>query len=71
MLRAECPECSGTVKLEENITVGDRVICVECSVELEVLSLHPLELDYPLEDDWDDDWDDDDLDEDKLDADNR
>jgi len=56
MFRALCPDCSEVVELKESVRVGDRVICVECGIELEVLSLYPLDLDYVLEDDWDDDW---------------
>jgi lysine biosynthesis protein LysW len=58
MLRVECPDCGEIIELRENTRVGSRVICVECGVELEVLSLYPLELDYVLEDEWDDDWED-------------
>ena len=57
MLRAECPECGEPVELRDSTQVGDRVICIECNTELEVLGLYPLELDYALDDEWDDDWD--------------
>ncbi len=59
MLRAECPECGEFVALDEDIQVGDRVVCVECGVELEILSLYPLALDYVLADEWEDEWEDD------------
>ena len=57
MLKTECPECGESIELREEVQVGDRVICVECGAELEILSLVPLELDYTLEDEWEDDWD--------------
>jgi lysine biosynthesis protein LysW len=56
MLRAECPDCGEIVQLREDTRVDSCVICVECGVELEVLSLYPLELDYVLEDEWTDAW---------------
>ncbi|MBL7200210.1 MAG: hypothetical protein ISS56_08690 [Anaerolineae bacterium] len=65
MLRVECPDCGEIVELRENTPVGSRVICVECGVELEVLSLYPLEVDYALEDedDWEGEWEEDELEE--------
>ena len=60
MYRALCPDCGEVVELQENVRAGDRVVCIECGIELEVLSRYPLDLDYVLEDDWDDDWDDED-----------
>jgi lysine biosynthesis protein LysW len=59
MLRVECPDCGEIVELSESIRVGRRVVCAECGVELEVLSLYPLEVDYVLEDDWEEDWEED------------
>ena len=74
MLRAKCPDCGTMVELEENIQVGSRVVCVDCGLEFEILSLGPLTLDYVLEDDWDENWDqgadadyDEDLDDQDLD----
>ena len=63
MIQAECPDCGEVVQLRDGVRVGDRVICAECGVELEVLSIYPWELDYAMdeEDGWDDD---DDLDDD-------
>ena len=61
MLRIECPECGEPVELREDAKVGDRIVCVECGVDLEILSLYPLEVDYVLEDDWGDNWEEDDL----------
>jgi lysine biosynthesis protein LysW len=66
MLRAECPECGETVELRENARVGDRVVCVECNTELEILSLYPLELDYALDEDWEEEWEEDELDDEDL-----
>lgn len=62
MFRALCPDCGEVVELKESTRVGDRVVCVECGVELEVISLYPFDLDYVLEEDWgdeDEDWNED------------
>ena len=61
MLRVECPECGEPVELSDDAKVGERTGCVECGVDLEVLSLSPLAIDYVLEDDWGDNWEEDDL----------
>ena len=38
------------------MSLGKSIKCPECEVMLEVISLNPLELDYPLGDeDWDED----------------
>ena len=55
MYRALCPDCSEVVEHKESVRSGDRVICVECGIELEILSRYPFALDYVLGDDWDDD----------------
>lgn len=61
-----CPECEAVI--EEDIEeVGEIITCPECGVELEVISLDPLEFDLaPVDDEDEDDFnfDDDDDDED-------
>lgn len=63
MYRSLCPDCGKVVELLESVRAEDRVICVECGIELVVLSRYPLDLDYVLEDDWGDDWGGDGLDQ--------
>ncbi len=70
-----CPECEAVI--EEDIEeVGEIITCPECGVELEVISLDPLEFDlapvddededdFHFDDDDDDDEDDDDWDDDE------
>ena len=58
MYRALCPDCSEVVVLAERVQVGDRFICGDCGIEIEVLSLYPVDVDYVLEEDWEEDWDD-------------
>jgi alpha-aminoadipate carrier protein LysW len=40
---AECPECAGTVELQDPER-GEIVECPECGVELEVVSVQPVAL---------------------------
>jgi len=64
---AICPECEIEIDFGNpiKVKVGDRVVCSECDIELEVISTKPLTLDYAFDDedwgdeeDWEDDWDD-------------
>jgi alpha-aminoadipate carrier protein LysW len=75
-----CPECEAVIE-EEFEDLGELVTCPECGVELEVISLDPVEFDLAPEQDEDeedenfgfddtddeDDWDDDDEFEDEDD----
>jgi alpha-aminoadipate/glutamate carrier protein LysW len=66
-----CPECEAVID-EEFEDVGEVISCPECGVELEVISIDPLEFDLaPIDDEEDDEfrvddaeeeeeWDDDD-----------
>lgn len=74
MADAKCPMCGATVDVSETRKLGDIVFCDQCDAELEIVSLKPIELDWPLDnyegdddgewdDDDDDDWDDDDDDD--------
>jgi alpha-aminoadipate/glutamate carrier protein LysW len=66
-----CPECEAVID-EEFEDIGEILSCPECGVELEVISVDPIEFDLaPIDDDEDDefsyddaedeeDWDDDD-----------
>lgn len=50
-----CPECEAEIDAEFE-EVGDVVSCPECGVDLEVISLDPVEFDLaPIADDDDDD----------------
>jgi alpha-aminoadipate carrier protein LysW len=72
-----CPECEAVID-EEFEDVGEIISCPECGVELEVISIDPIEFDLaPIDDEDDDefsfddaeedeeDWDDDDYEEDE------
>jgi len=76
-----CPECEAVIDDGQIEDIGDIVSCPECGVELEVVSLDPVEFDlalvdeddeddYDFDDEDDEDWDDDDddaYDDDDLD----
>jgi alpha-aminoadipate carrier protein LysW len=75
-----CPECEAVID-EEFEDVGEVISCPECGVELEVISVDPVEFDLaPIDDEEDDefrfddtddeeDWDDEDSYEDDDDDD--
>jgi len=49
-----CPECEAKVTLEAGTVSGEIIVCPECGVDLEVISLDPPKLDLaPMEEeDW-------------------
>jgi len=50
MATAFCPECGAKVVLDiEELKLGQRIDCPECGTSLEVINVHPLELDYAIE----------------------
>jgi len=48
-----CPECEADVHVDTDADKGDIVSCEECSTDLEIVGLDPVELDI-VEDDEDD-----------------
>ncbi len=43
---AKCPECGALIDLDEDeIEEGEVLTCPDCDVELEVVNIHPVELD--------------------------
>jgi len=56
MPKTYCPNCDAIISME-GPREGASITCRECSTELEVISVSPFEVDYPL--DYDEDWDDD------------
>ena len=66
-----CPECEAVIENEVE-EVGEVISCPECGVDLEVISLDPVEFDLaPVDDEEDDDllYDDSDVAEDDWDED--
>ena len=50
-----CPECDAVIDDDEFEDVGEVISCPECGVELEVISIDPVEFDLAPVDDEDDD----------------
>ncbi len=50
----ECLECAAEVSLAQDVMQGEIVVCSDCGVELEVISLDPVSVDLaPMEmEDW-------------------
>ena len=54
MLTARCTECDAEVSIDEGAMEGEILQCPECSVELELLSVDPPQVDLApeVEEDW-------------------
>ena len=50
----ECLECAAELNLASNLEIGEIFVCPDCGVELEVMSIDPIELDLApeVEEDW-------------------
>jgi alpha-aminoadipate carrier protein LysW len=58
MTLAECISCGAEIKFSAKPKMGALVTCPDCTAELEVVWLDPVELDWPYEEgDYDDDED--------------
>ena len=51
---ANCPECDGIIELSDDLEAGEIVVCPDCGMELEVMSLDPVKLEPApeVEEDW-------------------
>ena len=49
-----CPECGSEINLDSETVEGELVDCADCGVELEVVSINPLDFDKSPdeEEDW-------------------
>lgn len=54
MSTVNCPECEAQLKLETGTEVGEIIVCSDCGVDLEVISLEPAKVQLaPMEEeDW-------------------
>ena len=54
MATVNCPECAAEVTLEKGTEVGEIIVCSDCGVDLEVISLEPAKVQLaPMEEeDW-------------------
>ena len=56
---SHCPDCGANIDLDaDELEEGEIVSCPECSVDLEVVNTHPLELDVVDDEDEDEDLED-------------
>lgn len=46
MIEARCPSCRAAVRLNSDPVIGQRVTCLKCHTELEVVWLYPVDLDW-------------------------
>lgn len=53
-LIAHCLECDAEISLAADVMEGEIVVCPDCGIDLEVVSLNPVKLDLaPMEEeDW-------------------
>lgn len=54
MEKANCISCTSTIIIPGVVKLGRMVTCPECGIDLEVVELDPLELDWPYINDWED-----------------
>ncbi|HEY3311410.1 MAG TPA: lysine biosynthesis protein LysW [Anaerolineales bacterium] len=54
MSTVNCTECEAAITLEANAEVGEIIVCPDCGVDLEIVSLNPAKVDLaPMEqEDW-------------------
>lgn len=50
--KVRCPECLAPIWIKDTADMWDPITCPECHTALEIVNLHPLELDYLA--DWED-----------------
>lgn len=53
-MEAACPSCNNTVEVGQHPKLGDLLACPFCHVQLEVVWLDPLELDWFIDEDFED-----------------
>ncbi len=53
-MTGECPECGANVAIPADAMENELISCPDCGVELEIISLDPLELEEApeVEEDW-------------------
>jgi len=54
MMIVTCPECEAEINLEAGVDVAEIIVCSDCGVDLEVISLEPAKVALaPMEEeDW-------------------
>ena len=54
MSTVTCTECEAEISLDDNAEVGEIIVCPDCGVDLEIVSLKPAKVEVaPMEqEDW-------------------
>ena len=54
MVTVACPECAAEITLTQGTEAGEIIVCPDCGVDLEVISLEPAKVQLaPMEEeDW-------------------
>lgn len=54
MEKVNCVECEAEIELDQNIEIGEIIVCPDCGVDLELTGLDPAHLELaPMEqEDW-------------------
>lgn len=49
-----CPECDADIQIPSNAMENELITCPDCGIELEIVSLDPIELELApeVEEDW-------------------
>lgn len=49
-----CPECEAVIPIEADVEIAEIIVCPDCNVDLEIISLEPpvVELAPMEEEDW-------------------
>ena len=50
MQKSKCPNCNSDVIIEDGAYKDDLIECINCGTELEIISLHPMQLSELKED---------------------
>ncbi len=53
-MKTECLECGATIELADDVELAEIVVCPDCGVEWEVVSLDPISVELAPEEkeDW-------------------
>jgi alpha-aminoadipate carrier protein LysW len=54
MPKTYCLECDAVIEVNKP-REGAMIRCPQCGLEMEIVDIDPLDVDYPLDDDWYDD----------------
>ncbi len=52
MPKTYCLDCDAPIQVTDP-EEGDIITCPECGAEFEIISVDPLDIDYPLDEEWD------------------